>query len=103
VAHEGQAAYDPKVFDIHIEQPSTKDCKFMSIETQVREYLAQNVLFSNDSFEYDNDASFLEEGIIDSVAIMDFVLFIEETYNIQIEDHEITPDHFDSVKQNSSG
>jgi acyl carrier protein len=84
----------------------------MSIETQIREYLSQNVLFSNGGFEYDDDASFLEEGIIDSVAIMDFVLFVEETFNIQIEDHEIVPDHFDSVnrvasyiraKQNSHG
>ena len=84
----------------------------MSIETQIQEYLAENVLFSGGTFEYDNDASFLEEGIIDSVAIMDFVMFVEETFNIIIEDHEIVPDNFDSVnkltgyirrKQNHSG
>lgn len=84
----------------------------MSIESQIREYLAENVLFSDGSFDYDDDASFLEEGIIDSVAIMDVVMFVEETFNIEIEDHEIVPDHFDSVnklatyirtKQNSHG
>jgi acyl carrier protein len=84
----------------------------MSIEAQIREYLAENVLFSEGVFEYSDDASFLEEGIIDSVAIMDFVVFIEKAFTIDIEDHEIIPDHFDSVnkvakyiraKQNSHG
>jgi acyl carrier protein len=84
----------------------------MSIEVQIREYLTENVLFSDGVFEYDDDASFLDEGIIDSVAIMDFVMFVEETFDIVIEDHEIIPDHFDSVnklasyirqKQNSQG
>ncbi len=84
----------------------------MSIEAQIRDYLVENVLFSDGSFEYDDDASFLEEGIIDSVAIMDVVMFVEQTFSIEIEDHEIVPDHFDSVnklaayirtKQNSHG
>ena len=68
----------------------------MSIEAQVRDYLAQNVLFSDGTFDYDDDASFLEEGIIDSVAIMEVVFFVEETFDIEIEDHEIVPEHFDS-------
>jgi acyl carrier protein len=69
----------------------------MSIEVQIRDHLAQNVLFSDGSFEFDDDASFLEEGIIDSVAVMDLVFFAEEQFNIAIEDHEIIPDNFDSV------
>jgi len=71
----------------------------MSIETQVRDYLVENVLFSDGNFDYDDDASFLEAGIIDSVGIIDMVLFIEETFAIKIEDSEITPEHFDSVNK----
>ncbi len=70
----------------------------MSIEVQIREYLAENVLFS-DAFEYGDDVSFLEEGVIDSVAIMELVMFVEQSFNIKIEDHEIVPDHFDSVNK----
>ena len=74
----------------------------MDIETQIRDYLAENVLFSDGAFGYDDNASFLEEGIIDSVAIMDIVMFVEETFTITIEDHEIIPDHFDSVNRLAS-
>lgn len=71
----------------------------MDIETQLRRYLAENVLFSDGAFDYDDDASLLEEGVIDSVAIMDVVMFVEETFGISIEDHEIVPDHFDSINK----
>jgi acyl carrier protein len=69
----------------------------MSIELQIREYLIQNVLFSDNAFEFDNNDSFLEKGIIDSVAVMELVFFVEEQFNIAITDHEIIPDNFDSV------
>ena len=74
----------------------------MDIEAQIRDYLTENVLFSDGPFGYDDNASFLEEGIIDSVAIMDIVMFVEETFTITIEDHEIIPDHFYSVNRLAS-
>ncbi|NLF78670.1 MAG: acyl carrier protein [Chloroflexi bacterium] len=71
----------------------------MSVETEIREYLNQYLLFSDDAFEYDDDDSFLENGIVDSVAVMELALFVEEKYNIVVDDHEITPDNFDSVNK----
>lgn len=71
----------------------------MSVETEIREYLSQYLLFSDDAFEYDDDESFLENGIVDSVAVMELALFVEEKYNIVVDDHEITPDNFDSVNK----
>jgi acyl carrier protein len=69
----------------------------MVVENQIRDYINQFLLFSDNSIEYDNSDSFLDKGIVDSVAVMDLVLFVEETFNIEIADHEITPQNFDSV------
>lgn len=71
----------------------------MGIENQIRDYISEFLLFSDDSIEYDNDDSFLDKGIVDSVAIMDLVLFVEETFNIEIADQEITPQNLDSVNK----
>ena len=71
----------------------------MSIETEIREYLNQYLLFSDDTLDYDDDDSFLENGIVDSVAVMELALFVEEKYNIAVDDQEITPDNFDSVSK----
>lgn len=71
----------------------------MDIKTQIRDYIAKNILYSDNGFEYDDDASFLEEGIIDSSTTLELVLFLEETYNLTVPDREIVPDNFDSVEK----
>jgi acyl carrier protein len=71
----------------------------MDVETQIRTYLSQFLLFSDDSVEYSDDDSFLESGIVDSMAVMELAMFVEETYNITVDDQEITPENFDSVNR----
>ncbi len=69
----------------------------MDIKEQIRQYLAQNFLFSNNGLDLKDDASFLEEGIVDSTGVLEMVMFVEETFNIEVNDDEIVPDNFDSV------
>jgi acyl carrier protein len=71
----------------------------MNIETQIREYLSQFLLFSDDAFEYSDDDSFLESGIVDSMAVMELAMFVEEKFNVAVDDQEITPENFDSVSR----
>lgn len=47
----------------------------MTIEQQIKDYISRNILFSEDGFNYDDDASLLDEGIVDSIAIMELVAF----------------------------
>lgn len=71
----------------------------MSIQTQIKDYISKNLLFSSDGFNYPDDASFLEEGIVDSQGVMELVLFVEENFQVQVKDSEIVPDNFDSVSK----
>lgn len=71
----------------------------MSIESQIKDYIARNLIFSSDGFNYSDNASFLEEGIVDSQGVMELLLFVEDTFGISVDDQEITPDNFDSVSR----
>jgi acyl carrier protein len=71
----------------------------MTIEQQIKGYLATNILFSDNGYPYPDEASFLEEGIIDSTGVLELVLFIEETFGVTVDDREIIPDNFDSVSK----
>ena len=63
---------------------------------QVRAFIEENYLFGRDKTFSDHD-SFLDLGIIDSTAILELVLFLEESYGIVVEDGELTPDNLDSI------
>jgi acyl carrier protein len=67
------------------------------IENQIRFFLTENLLFGDESLEYSNDDSLIGNGIIDSLNVLELVLFTQETFGITVEDREITPDNFDSV------
>jgi acyl carrier protein len=71
----------------------------MTIENNIKDYIASNLLFSNNGFKYSDDASFLEEGIVDSQGVMELVMFVEDQFHIKVEDMDIVPDNFDSVTQ----
>ena len=69
------------------------------LEEQIRQYVAINFMFSDDGYSLPDDASFLEEGIVDSTGVLELVMFVEETFDLTVEDQEIVPENFDSVGQ----
>ena len=69
----------------------------MTIEAQIKDYIASNLLFSDNGFQYPDDVSFLDEGIVDSVGVMELVAFVEDKFKLKIDDMDVIPDNFDSV------
>jgi len=69
----------------------------MSCLETVREYVIENFLFG-DASQLEDDTSFLESGIIDSTGILELINFIEEKYGIKVDDEELVPENFDSLK-----
>ena len=73
-----------------------------AVATKIGDYLSRNFLFSENGFEYEDDASFLELGIIDSFGFVELLHWVEEEFSISVADNEIVPDNFDSVRKLSS-
>jgi len=73
-----------------------------AVATKIGDYLSRNFLFSENGFEYEDDASFLELGIIDSFGFVELLHWVEEEFGISVADDEIVPDNFDSVRKLSS-
>ena len=69
----------------------------MNAKEQVRQYIAENFMFSDDGCSLPDDASFLEEGILDSTGVLELVMFVEQGFNIAVNDDEIVPENFDSI------
>jgi len=69
----------------------------MNFEEKIRNHIAKEILFTKNGYTFSDEASFLEEGIIDSTSVLELVLFVEDKFGIAVDDEEIIPDHFDSV------
>ena len=67
------------------------------IDQQIRRFIIDNFLFGEEDTRFSNDASFLEQGIIDSTGVLELVMFIATEYGIKIKDTELVPANLDSV------
>jgi acyl carrier protein len=63
---------------------------------QLRQFVVDNFLFGNDD-GLAGDSSFMEQGIIDSTGILELIGFVEQTWEIQVEDDELIPENLDSL------
>jgi acyl carrier protein len=55
-------------------------------------------MMGRDESELKDGDSLLDKGIIDSTGVLELVGFLEETYEIQVEDEELVPENLDSIE-----
>ena len=67
-----------------------------STKQKIREFVGENFLFGSDD-GLEDETSFLEGGIIDSTGILELVAYLEEEFEISVEDEELIPENLDSI------
>ena len=69
-----------------------------SVQSEVRQFVIDNFLFGQGA-QLKDDESFLDGGIIDSTGVLQLVGFLEQKYEIAIDNTELVPDNLDSVER----
>lgn len=69
----------------------------MDARQQIRRHIMENYLFTTDDGELADADSLMLQGIIDSTGALEVILFLEETFDITVDEEEMIPDNLDSV------
>ena len=69
-----------------------------SIALEVRNFIIENFLFGESSDPLRDDDSFLDNGILDSTGVLQLVAFLEERFQIKVDDEELLPENLDSIE-----
>ena len=81
-----------------MELPSVKaDAQDSTIAIGIRDFIATDLLFSPNGFPYDDTTLFLDEGIVDSLGVMELVGFVQKSFGMNVEEDEVIPENFGSV------
>jgi acyl carrier protein len=70
----------------------------MEITEKVRAFVTTN-FYVPDPASLTNDASLLDQGIIDSTGVLEVIGFLEETFGISVDDRDILPENLDSIER----
>jgi acyl carrier protein len=70
----------------------------MDLKNRLREFVTSN-FYVADPASLDAQASLLELGIIDSTGVLEVIAFIEESFDISVDDAEMLPENLDSIER----
>jgi acyl carrier protein len=66
------------------------------ISNRIREFIASEIMFEEGASGLTDDTPLLG-GVIDSLGLMQLISFIEEEFDVTIDDAEVTADNFRTV------
>jgi acyl carrier protein len=67
------------------------------IKQVIKNYISTEFLPQEDAHMLTDETTLVNEGILDSLAILRLVVFIEEHYKIQLEPHELVSENMNSL------
>lgn len=68
-----------------------------AIKAAVKDYILREFLPGERPEALEESTPLITGGILDSIATVRLVLFLEETFGVQFDPHEMSPDHLDSI------
>ena len=69
----------------------------MQTKDQLRNYIFSELARNNYSKNLSDEDSLIENGVLDSVAIVQLLSFIENNFGTIIDDEELIPENFETI------
>ncbi len=69
----------------------------MDVLSRVRRHITDQYLSRSGLEEVGDDEPLLDSGIVDSMGIIQLVGFLESEFDIEVDDDEILPEHFETM------
>jgi acyl carrier protein len=69
------------------------------IKTVIKDVILKEFLPGEDPAELTDTTPLITGGILDSIATLKLVMFIEERYGISLQAHEVDAEHLDTISQ----
>ena len=68
------------------------------IKSNIKDYILQEFLPGEDPAELTDSTPLITGGILDSIATVKLVMFLEERFNITLQAHETDPDYLNTIE-----
>jgi acyl carrier protein len=66
------------------------------IQSEIYQFIVNNFMFGQaDGLKFDE--SLLQRGVIDSTGVLELVSYLQDNFNITVEDNEIVPANLETV------
>jgi acyl carrier protein len=71
----------------------------METEAIITRFISDELLRGDGEVSLEPDSSLISTGILDSLALLKLLLFIEERFQVKVEDGEVNPSNFETINR----
>ncbi len=68
-----------------------------TIKDRLRAFIIENFLFGDTDYALEDDASLIDNDVMDSTGVLELIAFIDEAFGIKMPDADIVPANLDSL------
>lgn len=70
-----------------------------TIKDRLRAFIIENFLFGDTDNALEDDASLIDNDVMDSTGVLELIAFIDEAFGIKMADADIVPANLDSLSK----
>lgn len=67
------------------------------VEHDIRNFLADNFFLGAAAQTLAGDESLTQSGVVDSMGVSELIFFVEENFEITVDDADVVPENLDSI------
>lgn len=67
------------------------------IERDVRQFVIDNFILDAGAAEIHGEASLTQAGVLDSMGVLELIMFLEEHFGVKVPDEDTLPENLDSI------
>lgn len=71
----------------------------MEINETIERFIVEELLVGGDETQLDHDKSLISSGILDSLALLQLVEFLNDRFGAEVEDEELLPENFQTINR----
>ncbi len=68
-----------------------------SVPDTIRQFLIENFSYRMPDGDLDESQSLIALGVLDSIAVLSLVTFLEDAFGIAVDDDDVTPENLDTI------
>jgi acyl carrier protein len=71
----------------------------MDVETAIERFVVDELMLGDSNTKIDPNESLISSGVLDSLALLRLIAFLEEQMGVTVDDSEVIPENFESINE----
>jgi acyl carrier protein len=71
----------------------------MDVETAVERFIVDEIMLGDSNTKIDPNESLISSGVLDSLALLRLIAFLEEQMGVTVDDSEVIPENFETINE----